>query len=235
MSHKMQMLKKGPMRGILFAVIFLTFTLAWPKNVQGAPSVPEPQAKEPQAKAVLRHAIYGYTIKLPISLRQKIQNNGYHELEWEVAVPAAFLSDDIAILGSNYKEISKTDPTLAVRLTLHQSYWETWRNSARYVAIDFYKGKFERLDSSVTWDEGKLESSCFGQQLDGGFCNYYESFYIGSPISGQWYYQYPSWRGRYVEVNDIANQSGAISIRLRRGGSIWVFRFCVSQGGSNCD
>ncbi len=123
MSRKIQMLKEGPTRGVLLAVILLTLiTLAWPGNAQGAPSIPEPQAKEPQAQAVLKHAIYGYTIKLPISLKQKIHNRGYHELEWEVAVPVAFLSDDIAILGSNYKEVSKTDPTLAVRLTLHQSY-----------------------------------------------------------------------------------------------------------------
>lgn len=187
------------------------------------------------AKAILMHVPSGYTVSLPILSKEIVNEQGKREKIWEITIPSVLLSEEAIILGSNSKEVSKTDPTLSVRLTLHQSYWETWRNSARYVAIDFYKGKFEKLDSTVSWSNARLEASCYGQYWEGGFCNLYETVYIGTPNAGQWYYQYPSWRGRYVEVNMIANQSGAIYIRLTRGGSTWDFRFCVSQGGTGCD
>lgn len=78
-----------------------------------------------------------------------------------------------------------------------------------------------------------MRAACLGEFVDGGFCNQSQDRSVGTPTSGQWYDQYPSWAGRYVITNESAYQAGRADITLSRGGSTWYLDVCISQGGGS--
>lgn len=129
--------------------------------------------------------------------------------------------------------LQKWDSTFSVLVTIEQHYSAYDVLGGRAVSIDKYRARWDKYDNIVGWQNSKMIATCLGDFVDGGSCNLREERSVGTPSSGQWYDQYPSWRGRYVITHESAHQAGRADITLFRGRSTWALRICISQGGGS--
>ncbi len=190
----------------------------------------------PKAKAVLRNLQNNERTELPVKLQARKLADGRNEATYTTEIPTMSLAT-----SGNVKEVARYDPSYSARLTLRQVYWDLWTDPiTRYVSVDEYDGKWELLDSSVHLQNAYLQAQCFGRFYTGGFCQRTETKSIGVPALNTWYtYNNFTFSGQYVYVTpDLYQQAGRIAATLVRGGSSWLFSFCVAQGGTSymtCD
>ncbi len=197
-------------------------------------------------KAFLRNRQTGDQVEIPIDVQQEHLQDGRDLIKYFAGIPRELLGVTTAIKKARYIEPPKEDSLVSIPPNDEHSYgscdgsysvcstlYQYFSTNGNYVAIDYAKGKWDRMDSQVSWSNAYLEATCYGLFLDTGFCNSTERYNVGSPSSGQWYYQYPSWRNRYVETGDVAYVAERMQITITRGGSSWNFGFCISEGGSS--
>lgn len=179
------------------------------------------------SRAVLVNDTTGESFELPVVTTsfQKIGQNNY-EAEYQVDIPTAIL------LGREDATISKTDPTLSVRLSIHQNFSQKYAHGSEWVAVYYYRGRWERLDPAVSVKSLQIKAQCFGDFEDGGFCNRTDTKMKRNPTSGTWYLLRPSWRGRYVAVGEAgAFQGGKTIATIKRGSTTWTFRVTLLNVG----
>jgi len=186
---------------------------------------------EASPKAVLINADTGQRVDLPIETQQFVLAFGHlntqYETRYNIVVPTS-------ILVSNMNEKSKWDSTYSVYGTLRQYWSERFSGADRYVSVSKYEARWVLYDSSVRMSSAKMIAGCYGQFWDGGMCSSSQTYSIGTPTSGRWYTQTPSWAGRYVFVNECCFQAGNSEVTLKRGSTTtWKLNICVDEG-SGC-
>jgi hypothetical protein len=178
-------------------------------------------------KAVLRKVGTGQRVELPVEVQVDYLGNGNYLASYTVRVPQRHLAPD------NVDSRQDWDPTYAVLVTIEQYYWAYDVPGGRAVSVDKYRARWDRYDGTVSWRDANMWAACYGWDVHGNFCYKRESRWVGYPNSGQWYDQYPSWRGLYVITNESSYQAGRADITLFRGGSTWLLDVCISQGGGS--
>jgi hypothetical protein len=129
-------------------------------------------------------------------------------------------------------EKSDEDPTLSARVYILQNYDHAVYGGLDYVRVNYYKGKWERLDSQVSCTRLDIKASVFGEVYGGGQINKSETNTVNNPANNMYYTETPSWAGQYVSINDTYLQRGTSTVYLLRGVTSWSFSVNVCQGGS---
>jgi len=193
-----------------------------------AASTAEAQSKAPPSvaypKLVIKNWETGQKIELPVEVKTSDYGSGLYGIQYDMAIPAS-------ILAANVAQDAKWDSTYSVYGTLQQYYWEMNYGGVRWVKVDKYMVKWTRSDSTVSMSNANQKAGCFGDFYDGGVCSKSETKTIGTPTSGTWYTQVPSWASKYVSVGGIMFQAGNATVTLKRGGATWSLFLCVAQGG----
>lgn len=178
-------------------------------------------------KAVLQQVETGRRIELPVEVQVHYPGNDAYLANYTIRVPRRYLTPN------NVDSRQDWDPTLSVLVTIEQYYWAYDVPGGRAVSVDKYRAKWDRYDGTVRWRDANMWAACYGWDVNGNFCDKRESRWVGYPNPGQWYDQYPSWRGLYVITNESSYQAGRADIILSRGGSTWALDVCISQGGGS--
>ena len=178
-------------------------------------------------KAVLQKVGTGQRTELPVEVQVYYLGNANYLANYIIRVPQRYLALD------NVDSRQDWDPTYAVLVTIEQHYWAYDVPGGRAVSVDKYRAKWDRYDGTVSWRDANMWAACYGWDVNGNFCDKRESRWVGYPSSGQWYDQYPSWRGLYVITNESSYQAGRADITLSRWGSTWLLDVCISQGGGS--
>jgi len=195
-------------------------------------TAPEPPQSLPQVAnvAVLTNNETGQRFELPITTRIQVIGPDVYEAQYQVEIPTA-------ILRGNYDEKSRIDPTCSARVTIHQNYSEKYIDGIPYVAVYYYKGRWERLDPAVTCTKLNVVASCWGEYEHGGICQRIETRTVLNPGNGTWYKKTPSWTGKYITVNELGyHQTGKTIVYLKRGSTTWTFEVIISKGAiTDCE
>jgi hypothetical protein len=218
------------MRKIKFLSVFVLLALllsAGPGAVMA--QEPPPQSLPQVANgAVLTNNETGQRFELPVTTQIKVIGPDAYKVQYQVEIPTAILRGD-------YDEKSKIDPTCSARVTIHQNYSEKYIGGIPYVAVYYYKGKWERLDPAVSCTKLNVVASCWGEdEHGGGVCQQerIETRTVLDPGNGTWYQKTPSWTGKYIKVNELGwYQGGTTKVYLKRGSTTWTFEVTVIQQG----
>ena len=214
------------MRKVKFVSVFVLLALllsAGPGAVMA--QEPPPQSLPQVASvAVLTNNETGQRFELPVTTRIQAIGPDVYEVQYQAEIPTAILRGD-------YDEKSRIDPTYSARVTIHQNYSEKYIGGIPYVAVYYYKGRWERLDPAVACTKLNVVASCWGEYPDHGRCEKVETRTVLNPGNGTWYQKTPSWAGRYITVNDLNFQRGKTIVYLKRGSTTWTFEVVISKGG----
>lgn len=101
-----------------------------------------------------------------------------------------------------------------------------------YVAVDYYKGKWERLDPQVSATKLEIVAQVYGETEGGQQLNKTEIKSISNPENNTHYQHTPSWVGTYTLVNDVYRHAGRTTAYLKRGTTTWSFSVNICAGGT---
>lgn len=177
------------------------------------------KGKEGRAEiAVLRNLHTNEKIYLPVRIDK---GNDANSVNYEVFVPSSILS---------YESHQHSDITGGVTLTITQNYTEKF--SPEYaVSVSSSSAKWTKSDNTISITNASVTSFVSGYISGGGYLTKNETRSIGIPSLNYVYYQYPSWAGTYIIIDEISYQASRADSTLVRGGSSWSLGFCVAQGG----
>ena len=171
--------------------------------------------------AVLRNLKTNERMKLPVK-KYKVKDTSI--VHYEVFVPSSIL---------NSESHTRWDSTAGVSLTITQ-YYNEHLVYPYSVSLTSSSAKWAKTDNTISITNAYVKSAVYGYPEGGGaVVQGEETNYIGIPSLNTWYYQYPSWSGTYVIINDISYQASQAGSRLVRGGTSWDLSFCVAQGGGD--
>ncbi|HLA87739.1 MAG TPA: hypothetical protein VJL10_06950 [Anaerolineales bacterium] len=211
--------ERSPFAMIIAIIVLLVF-LGMPSSQPANAKSNDPTNRTPKHTeiAVLRNLKTNERIKLPI---KKYNGKVPNSTIYEVFVPSSILS---------YESHQHPDDTGGVTLTITQSYSE--RSYPEYsVSLTSSSAKWMKSDNTISITNASVTSAVAGYISGGGFLIDDETRSIGVPSLNTWYYQYPSWTGTYIIINDMGYQATRADSLLVRGGASWDFGFCVAQGG----
>lgn len=140
--------------------------------------------------------------------------------------------------ATNFSSSDRYDSSYSAKVTTSVQWRETTSGGSRFVEVDYYDIRWDRLDSQVGWRYATSRVGCGGPYLSGGTCNSTNDKNIGTPTSGTTYRHTPSWAGQYVHVDTVYFLSEVNSIELWRGGSVWELSMSMCHGGGDimsCD
>ncbi|MDY7080258.1 MAG: hypothetical protein SXV54_25530 [Chloroflexota bacterium] len=144
------------MRKAKFVSVFVLLALllsAGPGAVMA--QEPPPQSLPQVASvAVLTNNETGQRFELPVTTRIQAIGPDVYEVQYQAEIPTAILRGD-------YDEKSRIDPTYSARVTIHQNYSEKYIGGIPYVAVYYYKGRWERLDPAVACTKLNVVASCW--------------------------------------------------------------------------
>ena len=140
-----------------------------------------------------------------------------------------FLVPSLAHAGS--QTVDECDSTASVCSRLSFYYTKT----SNYMYAKYYKNKWTKNDSSVSWSNAKLGGWCNAEWYNNPGSRCYQNSYgnIGTPSSGTTYKVTPAFAGSSNKtiVDSLNYQTSYQEVNLQRGASNWTFTFCIDVGG----
>ncbi len=199
----------------LLLISLIPIGLAWASPEQSRPRIPVPAVS-----AQLRNLETEENLAIPVTYKVRPDGEGRYVAIYNINPEPALISP----LSYTYRNASSggNDPTGSVYGQIWVYYYGD--DAALKMKIDYYKVKWQKLVSDVTWKNATLKAYCWSHECS-------NTYTVNCPSPGSWCYNYPPWRGVAQSWNDAAVNSGTGKITLTRGSSSWNFTIQVYVPG----
>lgn len=173
-----------------------------------------------EMRASLTNNQTGERYELPVTAHTR--NVGGNEFVTEYEIALAPFADTT--------EQSRSDSTHSATAYIFMSYsTSTSSDGLPCVKVNYYKGKWVRLDPAVTATQLKVQASVFAEPCaNGNQIQKTETLTQNNPSNGTYYTKTPSWAGQFYIVNELGyHQAGKTIVTLKRGTTTWTFEVII--------
>ncbi len=237
-------------RKMLFAILVVLLTLS-PTNT----GITQAETPTENKIAYIKNDETGLIFDVPVAVevtdtsityQAPITNGMLTEIEKHKSgnlMSALDLSEQAIVpLASGGGSTWQNDPSVSVRLTLYMQYRTATQDGNLHAAAEFYKGKWERLDPTVTVTKFNFTALCYGENWimpSAGNCETPKTKTASktNPANNTYYVHDPNWDNLYVYLTDVHAHTDKLKATMIRGSTQWTFTICIGVGGpalTNC-